>query len=128
MVYKLKYAAAIAMIGFLSVYHLSRIYIFLFMESGEAASLLSHGQAVLRAFIIITLVYVAMKRRHALLWMWVAIGALIATQYMQLLTTASGALPLSTYMGYLRGFIFPALITIIYTYGAQSILKNQPQE
>ena len=104
MVYKLKYAAAIAMIGFLSVYHLSRIYIFLFMESGEAASLLSHGQAVLRAFIIITLVYVAM------------------------LTTASGALPLSTYMGYLRGFIFPALITIIYTYGAQSILKNQPQE
>lgn len=125
---RLKYLALIVMIGFLSIYHLSRIYLFFFVENSEAVSLLLYGQVGLRAMIVIALVCVAINYRLALLWMWLAIGALIVTQYIQMFTSTNEALPISAYMGYLRGLILPALITLIYMSGVRGLFRAKIPE
>ena len=74
-----------------------------------------HTQSILRLLIIVSLVLVAMNRRSALYGMWAAIGALVATHYWAHFFNLpfpflEGRHPLS----YLKGFIIPTAITLLY--------------
>lgn len=74
-----------------------------------------HTQSVLRLLIIVSLVLVALNRRTALYGMWAAIGALVATHYWAHFFDLpfpflEGRHPLS----YLKGFIIPTVITLLY--------------
>lgn len=74
-----------------------------------------HTQSVLRLLIIVNLIFVAMNKRFALYGMWAAIGALIATHYWAHFFDLpfpflEGRHPLS----YLKGFIIPTVITLLY--------------
>ncbi|WP_341713407.1 hypothetical protein [Erythrobacter sp.] len=74
-------------------------------------------QAILRCAIVASLVAVMLGRRAALLAMWLSIGGLIATHYWAHL----GNLPVDFTIGrhplsYLKGFIFPTIITVAFLY------------
>lgn len=72
-------------------------------------------QSALRVTIILSLVLVVMNRRFALYAMWAAISSLVATHYWAFLFDLPFRFlddrhPLS----YLKGFIIPTVITILY--------------
>jgi hypothetical protein len=74
-----------------------------------------HIQSILRAFIIGSLILVVLNNRLALYGMWAAIAALVATHYWALFfglpfRFLEGKHPLS----YLKGFIIPTVITILF--------------
>lgn len=74
-----------------------------------------HTQSALRVLIVVSLVLVAMSRRFALYGMWAAIGALVATHYWAHFFNLpfpflEGRHPLS----YLKGFIIPTVITLLF--------------
>jgi len=86
-------------------------------ESGSANThpLFEHGQSVLRVMIVFSLVLVALNMRFGLYAMWTAISALIATHYWALFFDLpfrflDGRHPIS----YLKGFIIPTVITLLY--------------
>jgi hypothetical protein len=84
-------------------------------ESTNTHSLFEHVQSALRVMIIFSLVLVAMNRRFALYGMWAAISALVATHYWAFFFDLpfrflDGRHPLS----YLKGFIIPTAITLLY--------------
>jgi hypothetical protein len=84
-------------------------------ESANAHPLFEHVQSILRVIIICSLVLVAMNRRFALYVMWTAISALVATHYWAFFYDLpfrflEGRHPLS----YLKGFIIPTIITLLY--------------
>jgi len=100
-------------------------------ESGSinAHPVFEHGQSVLRVIIIFSLVLVAMNRRLALYGMWTAISALIATHYWAFFFDLpfrflDGRHPLS----YLKGFIIPTVITLLYLSmnSKRSFRKREP--
>lgn len=112
-----------ALAGLLIFYHTYTLYdLYLgsgtdLYESGNANThpLFKHGQSVLRVLIVFSLVLVAMNRRFALYGMWAAISALIATHYWAFFFDLpfrflDGRHPLS----YLKGFIIPTVITLLY--------------
>jgi hypothetical protein len=77
--------------------------------------LYAHTQSILRLLIIVSLICVAMNKRSALYGMWVGIGALVATHYWAHFFDLpfpfmEGRHPLS----YLKGFIIPTVITLLY--------------
>lgn len=83
--------------------------------SGNAHPLFEHVQSILRAIIVLSLVSVILNRRFGLYGMWLAISALIATHYWAFFLDLpfrflDGRHPLS----YLKGFIFPTVITFLY--------------
>jgi hypothetical protein len=74
-----------------------------------------HLQSILRVFIIISLLLVVQNKRPALYGMWAAIAALVATHYWAFFFDLpfrflEGKHPLS----YLKGFIIPSVITILF--------------
>lgn len=74
-------------------------------------------QGVLRLTIVISLAGVILGKRLALYPMWIGIGGLVATQYWAHFGNVpvdftTGRHPLS----YLKGFIFPAIITAAFLY------------
>lgn len=74
-----------------------------------------HIQSILRVFIIGSLVLVALNKRPALYGMWIAIASLVATHYWAYFFDLpfrflEGTHPLS----YLKGFIIPTVITILF--------------
>lgn len=84
-------------------------------ESTNAHPLFEHVQSTLRVIIIFSLVLVAMNRRFALYGMWTAISALVATHYWAFFYDLpfrflDGRHPLS----YLKGFIIPTVITLLF--------------
>ena len=112
-----------ALAGLLIFYHAYTLYdLYLgsgtdLYESGSANThlLFEHGQSVLRVIIVFSLVLVAMNMRFALYGLWTAISALIGTHYWALFFDLpfrflDGRHPLS----YLKGFIIPAVITLLY--------------
>ncbi len=112
-----------ALAGLLIFYHAYTLYdLYLgsgtdLYERGSANThpLFEHGQSVLRVIIVFSLVLVAMNMRFALYGMWTAISALIATHYWALFFDLpfrflDGRHPLS----YLKGFIIPTVITLLY--------------
>ena len=84
-------------------------------SSTGAHAMFVHAQSILRMAIIASLLLVAMNRRFALYGMWIAISALIATHYWALFFELpfrflDGRHPLS----YLKGFIIPTVITLLF--------------
>ncbi len=74
-------------------------------------------QSVLRVMIVISLLLVVFGVRPALWAMWLSIGGLVATHYW----AHFGNLPVDFTAGrhpasYLRGFIFPTIITCAFLY------------
>ena len=84
-------------------------------ESTNTHPLFQHVQSILRVTIVFSLVLVAMNRRFALYVMWTGISALVATHYWAFFFDLpfrflDGRHPLS----YLKGFIIPTAITLLY--------------
>lgn len=83
--------------------------------AGNAYPLFEHTQSILRVMIVLSLVLVALNRRFALYAMWAAISALVATHYWAYFLDLpfrflEGRHPLS----YLKGFIIPTVISLLY--------------
>ena len=83
--------------------------------SGNAHPRFEHVQSVLRVAIIVSLILVVMNSRSGLYAMWAAISSLVATHYWALFFDLPFRFlddrhPLS----YLKGFIIPTVITILY--------------
>jgi hypothetical protein len=112
-----------ALAGLLIFYHTYTLYE-LYLGSGtdlyegdstNAHHLFEHVQSILRVMIVFSLVLVAMNRRVALYGMWTAISALVATHYWAFFFDLpfrflDGRHPLS----YLKGFIIPTAITLLF--------------
>lgn len=121
--FRLQRVVIVALAGLLVFYHTYTLFE-LYVGSGtdlyEGASANGHSsfvhtQSILRLLIIVSLVLVAMNRRYALYGMWAAIGALVATHYWAYFFDLpfrflEGRHPLS----YLKGFIIPTVITLLY--------------
>ena len=101
--------------GLLIFYHLYTLHD-LYLGAGSAASLYyDHLQSALRVVIVIGLVLVLAGKRIGLWGMWIGISGLVATHYW----AHFGQLPVDFTEGrhplsYLRGFIFPTIISVIY--------------
>jgi hypothetical protein len=109
--------------GLLIFYHTYTLYS-LYLGSGtdlyevgnpNTHSLFEYVQSILRVLIIVSLLVVIMNRKFALYSMWAAISALIATHYWALYLDLpfhflEGRHPLS----YLKGFIIPTVITLLF--------------
>ncbi|GAB3018320.1 hypothetical protein [Bowmanella dokdonensis] len=96
------------------------------VPGNSALTLFDHIQSVLRALITISLLLVVFGVRWALWGMWLSIGGLVATHYWAHLGNlpvdfTEGRHPLS----YLRGFIFPALITLAFYSASRSLTSNK---
>lgn len=112
-----------ALAGLLIFYHTYTLYD-LYLGSGtdiydvgnaNTYALYRHIQSILRVFIISSLLLVVLNKRPALYGMWIAIAALVATHYWALFFDLpfrflEGKHPLS----YLKGFIIPTVITILF--------------
>lgn len=111
-----------ALAGLLIFYHTYTLYD-LYLGSGTdlygggsaTHPLFEHVQSILRVMIIVSLALVAMNRRFALYGMWAAISALIGTHYWAYFLDLpfrflEGRHPLS----YLKGFIIPTIITVLF--------------
>jgi len=109
--------------GFLIFYHTYTLYdLYLgtgtdIYDVGNASTyaLYRHIQSILRVFIISSLLLVVMNKRRALYGMWIAIASLVATHYWAFFFDLpfrflEGKHPLS----YLKGFIIPTVITIVF--------------
>lgn len=109
--------------GLLVFYHTYTLYD-LYLGSGtdiydvgnaNTYDLYRHIQSILRVFIISSLLLVVLNKRLALYGMWAAIAALVATHYWAFFFDLpfrflEGKHPLS----YLKGFIIPTVITILF--------------
>ena len=109
--------------GLLIFYHTYTLYD-LYLGSGtdmydfgnaNTYALYRHIQSILRVFIISSLLLVVLNKRPALYGMWTAIAALVATHYWAFFFDLpfrflEGKHPLS----YLKGFIIPTIITILF--------------
>ncbi|WFL76503.1 hypothetical protein P7228_10895 [Altererythrobacter arenosus] len=98
--------------GLLVFYHLTMIYDVLMGRGLSSNATYNFVQLALRLSIVVSLVAVVVGKRVALLAMWASIAGLIATQYFAHLgwvqaDFTAGRHPLS----YLKGFIFPSIIT-----------------
>ena len=112
-----------ALAGLLIFYHTYTLYD-LYLGSGtdiydvgnaSAYDAYRHTQSILRVFIIGSLTLVVLNKRPALYGMWIAIASLVATHYWAYFFDLpfrflQGTHPLS----YLKGFIIPTVITILF--------------
>lgn len=86
-----------------------------------------HTQSLLRALIVVSLIFVVMNKRFALYGMWTAISALIATHYWAFFFDLpflflDGRHPLS----YLKGFIIPTVISLLYFSVSSQRFSREP--
>jgi hypothetical protein len=100
----------------LLVFHHSLMLYELYIEGSRGTPTgFDHGQSVFRVAITLSLLLVAFGVRRALWGMWLGIAGLVATQYWAHFGDlpvwfTEGRHPLS----YLKGFIFPTLITLAF--------------
>jgi len=123
--------------GLLIVYHCSVLYD-LYLGAGNHEGLYVRAargtpryyeyiQSALRILIVIGLALVASGFRRALWLMWTAIGALVATHYW----AHFGGIPVAFTDGrhplsYLKGFIFPTVITLLTQLSARRPAPDHP--
>jgi hypothetical protein len=107
-------------------YHISKVF-YLYSEPViEDVTTLIHVQSVIRLTIAVSLILVAFGVRRALWGMWVSITALVVTRYIALLALEThGETELAVYFSYLRGFIFPTIITLAYPSKTASIRQRK---
>lgn len=111
--------------GLLVFYHVFTLYDLYVVNRGTAHTPFDHLQSVLRVCITLSLIFVIFGRRRALPWMWVSIGSLVATHYW----AHFGDLPVEFTAGrhplsYLKGFIFPTIITLSFQAHEASTTPN----
>jgi hypothetical protein len=99
--------------GLLVFYHCLTLYDLYLGDGAGSAWGFDHLQSVIRVAIVASLLLVIVGVRPALWGMWIAIAALVATQFWAHLADlpvdfTAGRHPLS----YLKGFIFPTIITL----------------
>lgn len=97
----------------LIAYHLTKISSLYFLNPPIDYSLLTHFQSLVRVVIIISLFLVILKKKCALFSMWVSILILVITQY---ITYFSNSPTDVSVFSYLKGFIFPSIITLLFPY------------
>jgi hypothetical protein len=111
--------------GLLIYYHTYTLYD-LYVGAGTSAhTTFEYVQSFLRAVIALSLLLVVFGSRRALWGMWVGIVGLIATHYW----AHFGNLPVDFTKGrhplsYLKGFIFPTIITLAFHSSSQVGDKN----
>lgn len=94
--------------SFLITYHTVKIYSGLVATDDAAAAVLNWSyENSIRLWIIFSLFLVIMFKRLGVVSMWLSIITLIVMQYISL----SGGIQLTAYLGPLKGFIFPVIIT-----------------
>ncbi len=99
------------MAGFLITYHTVKIYSGLVANDDAAAAVLNWSLSnSLRLWIIASLLLVIMFKRLGVLSMWLSISSLVLLQYMNM----TGNVTFLSYLGPLKGFIFPAAITMLF--------------
>lgn len=101
--------------GLLVFYHCLLLYEMYLAPVATAPTAFDHVQSVFRVLIATSLVLVVLGVRRALWGMWLGIGGLVATHYW----AHFGHLPVDFTAGrhplsYLKGFIFPTLITLAF--------------
>lgn len=118
---KLRFAQSLvilALAGLLVFYHVYTLCDLYLSAESSSHSIFDHIQSVLRLAITLSLLVVVTGRRGALWGMWLSIGGLVASQYW----AHFGNLPVDFTEGrhplsYLKGFIFPTIITVAFLYG-----------
>lgn len=108
-------AVVIVLAGLLIFYHCLVLHEMYLGAGSGAHTLFDHVQSVCRVLIIISLLLVVCGVRWALWGMWFSISGLVATHYW----AHFGHLPVDFTEGrhplsYLKGFIFPTLITLAF--------------
>lgn len=113
-------AIIMVLAGLLIFYHSLTLYE-MYLDNGNGAhTFFDHVQSVCRVLITASLLFVVFGVRWALWGMWLSIGGLVATQYW----AHFGHLPVDFTEGrhplsYLKGFIFPTLITLAFHYSSR---------
>ena len=108
---KLKKGVVLTLAMILMIYHIAKVFSLYITDSNLEYSTLIHIQSIIRILIVISLSLVIFKKRKALIGMWIAILALIGTQYINVLMYPD---PEVSMFAYLKGFIFPIIITLLY--------------
>lgn len=106
--------------GLLIFYHIFTLYDLYLGEGTSAHTAFEYIQSLLRLVIALSLVLVVLGQRKALWAMWGGILGLIATHYW----AHFGHLPVDFTEGrhplsYLKGLIFPTIITLLFHYLAR---------
>lgn len=101
--------------GLLVFYHCFVLFELYVDPAARTLTYFDHVQSVLRVVITTSLLLVVLGIRRALWGMWLGIGGLVATHYW----AHFGQLPVDFTAGrhplsYLKGFIFPTLITLAF--------------
>ena len=112
-----------ALAGLLIFHHTYTLYD-LYLGSGtdiydvgnaNTYDLYRHTQSTIRVFIITSLVLVVANVRPALYGMWIAIAALVATHYWAYFFDLPFRFLVGRYpLSYLKGFIIPTVVTILF--------------
>lgn len=111
--------------GLLIYYHSFTLYDLYLGDGTSAPTTFEYVQSVLRVGIILSLLLVVFGNRWALWGMWACIAGLVATHYW----AHFGNLPVDFTEGrhplsYLKGFIFPTIITLAFHSSSQVSDKN----
>ncbi|PIW56058.1 MAG: hypothetical protein COW16_02945 [Sphingomonadales bacterium CG12_big_fil_rev_8_21_14_0_65_65_10] len=112
----------LALAGLLVFYHVYTLCDLYLAAGSSSHSIFDHIQSVLRLAITLSLLVVVTGRRGGLWGMWLSIGGLVASQYW----AHFGNLPVDFTEGrhplsYLKGFIFPTIITVAFLYGRRQV-------
>ncbi|MGP9799779.1 hypothetical protein [Rheinheimera sp. NSM] len=116
----------ITLAGLLVFYHVITLYELYLGDSNATLTRYDHIQSVFRVGITLSLLLVVFGVRRALIGMWLSIGALVATHYW----AHFGNLPVDFTAGrhplsYLKGFIFPTLITLAFPHSNKRAVDNK---
>lgn len=112
---------------FLIVYHISKLLNIYTAASGAEYALIVHMQSLLRMAIIVTATLVIFGKKYALTSMWISITALITTQYIVYFGLVQADMtPVSSAVSYLRGFILPTIITLIFPFQSKIASSLHP--
>ena len=110
--------------GLLIFYHSLTLYDLYLGTNNGALTLFDYVQSIFRVFIVVSLLLVVFGVRRALGGMWFSISGLVATHYW----AHFGNLPVDFTEGrhplsYLKGFIFPTIITLAFHSPIRPILE-----
>lgn len=112
---KTKITIILTLCSLLIFYHTTKVYDLYWQSQLSEYDLLTDIQSIIRIAIAVSLLFVALGQKNMLWGMWLSITALTITRYILLFNAAPlDTIAISDLLGILRGFIFPAIITLIY--------------
>ena len=112
---KTRLTVIFSLAGLLIFYHLFVLHDFYWVGNTTEAHELTHIQSIIRLCIASSLIAVLIGWRNALWAMWLSITALTVSRYILLyLTVPENEISSGELFSYLKGFIFPTVITLLY--------------